>query len=618
MNRPPKQLVALSSVSLLLGSQILALSPPPAQAQTVVGNVGCPAGTVEGPVNLIINGNFSTNAGIPGPVARFLVPPGLGFTSDLPYRGDFAYPSDGNPGALPAPPANNGGGLSIQNGAVPGVPGVVTGRGVNAAEVARAGITPANPINTYLYSNPFLDNAGNSTFPTPPGPVIWRQTLNVRPNTYYNFKALFFNLINQPGFSTPLIGLEAGNAPPQTPFPVGDGVTPVPGFPNIQNLLDQWVPVQFSFRSDNLNSIQLRIRDLRRNINGDDFGVTAIGLRECLPTIGVSKAAGTPVPNGNGTFTVPYTVTVRNFAPGPPPGGPEFDLVNLQLADNLATTFADATAFSIQAGSIASQTLTVNPNFNGTNNNNLIQGTDTLLAGTSATVTFNVILTPGTGPNGFGTFFNQVAATASSRGGTPINARSNNGANPDLNGDGRPDPPSPTPVELPRGTGGGGDPRFLLVKRITGITRGGATLSGINFSTFVDDPGTSDDNAPGWSQLSTVGIIDLDATNPLRSGDEVTYTVYYLSNGGSLVSAATVCDPIPNGTQYVANTAQVKRATAAFVPSGAFFPPLAPLPANNSCTSQTNTNGTLIFDVGDVPNTTGSNFGFVRFRVRIN
>jgi uncharacterized repeat protein (TIGR01451 family) len=615
MNRSPRKLIALSSVSLLLGSQVLSLSPPTAQAQTVVGNVGCPAGTREGPVNLLDNGNFSRNTGIPGPVGRFVVPPGLGFTSDLPYRGDNAYPSDNGLGT------NNGGGLSIENSNngqnVPGAPNVVTGRGVRPDEAQRAGID-STAINTYLYSNPNLDNNGNSTFAPAPPPVIWRQTAIVRPNAYYNFKALFFNLINQPGFNTPLISLEAGNSPPPTPFPVGDGTTPVPGFPGIPNTLQSWIPVQFSFKSNNQAAVQLRIRDLRQNINGDDFGVTAIGLRECLPLIGVSKGAGTPVANGDGTFTVPYTVVVRNFAPGPTIGGPEFDLVNLQLADNLSTTFASAASFSVQSGSINSPTLTVNSGFNGTTSNNLIQGTDTLPADSSATVTFNVIVTPGSGPNGFGVFQNQVTATATSRGGTPVNATSNNGASPDVNGDRVPDSPSFTPVSLPRGGGGGGDPNFLLVKRITGVTRAGGALPGVNFSTFVDDPGTSDDNAPGWSQLSTVGIINLDATNPLRSGDEVTYTVYYLSNGGGLVSAATVCDPIPNGTQYVQDSAQVKRAADPFVPSGAFFPPLAPLPANNSCTNQTNSNGTVIFDVGDVPNTTGSNFGYVRFRVRIN
>ncbi|UBF26302.1 hypothetical protein K9N68_33190 [Kovacikia minuta CCNUW1] len=598
MKRSLTRLVALASSSAYVIAQTLFL-PTPTQAQTFEGTTGCPAGTSQSGTNFIFNGNFNVSPGGVGPIL-----PGnpAGFTSTLPYRGDGVYPDDSPPAPTPL------GGLSIQTGAVSYFNNQVIGQPF-------PGDTSLNvpPSNTYLYSNP---NAAATT-PRTQGsafnnPVIWRQVVaGLRPNTTYNFQAFFYDLLAQgafPGAAAPFIQLQVGS-----PGAAPTLVTP----PQRVQPRQQWQRIEISFTTaPGQTSLELTIVDQANTIFGDDFGFTAIGLRECFPTIGVSKQAGTPVSNGDGTFTIPYTVVVRNF--GPPGGAGQYDLLNLQLSDTLSTTFANATSFSIQSGSISSPTLTVNPNFNGSTNTNLLQGSDILEAGTSETVTFNVIVTPGTGPNGFGVFENQVSATASSRGGTPVNARSSNGASPDQDNNGRPDPPTPTPVELPRGGGGGGDPRFLLVKRITGVNRSGAALPGVNFNTFVDDTNTSDDNAPGWSQLSTVGIIDLDAANPLRSGDEVTYTVYYLSNGGGTVSAATVCDPIPNGTQYVANSAQVSRANAPFVPSGAFFPPLATLPPNNSCIDQTNSNGTVIFDVGDVPNTAGSNFGYVRFRVKIN
>lgn len=635
MKRPLKILASLTSASALVGSQFL-LPLPPAKAQTFINNAGCPVGTTESPTNRVTNGNFSTNSGITGPgnpptaVAPFPVPAGLGFQSDLPYRGDRAYPDDGN-----------GGGLSIQNGVLtdPNTPAVVNGRGVTAAEAAQVGIDPA-PINTYLYSNPFNNNAGQPVVipPAPAGtppPIVWRQTLTVNPNTVYNFKALFFNLLRNDGVPgsngvPPEIRLESG--PPgaagtgalNPTLRVGDPAAPVPGFPGITNVRQAWIPVQFAFRTNpGQNQIELRIVDLAQNSFGDDFGVTAVGLRECIPVIGVSKNAGTPIDNGNGTFTVPYTVVVRNFAPAGTPA--VYDLLNLQLADNLSQTFASASSFQVQPGSIQSPTLTVNPNFSGIPNganpaaNSLLLGTDTLAAGTTATVTFNVILTPGTGSNGFGPFQNQVRATATSRGGSPVDANSNNGVNPDLNGNGLPDPPSPTLVSLPRpNIPGVGNQRFRLVKRITNATRNGAPIPGVDFGSVVNDPSSTDDDAPGWAQFPPVGVITIPPSNPLQSGDEVTYTVYFLSDGDTTVRNTNVCDPIPTSTTFVSGSTQIQRPSTSLSPGGAFFPPLAPLPPDNSCTSQTNTNGSVIYDVGDVSNAPGSNFGLVRFKVRIN
>ncbi|NJP09950.1 MAG: DUF11 domain-containing protein [Leptolyngbyaceae cyanobacterium RU_5_1] len=159
---------------------------------------------------------------------------------------------------------------------------------------------------------------------------------------------------------------------------------------------------------------------------------------------------------------------------------------------------------------------------------------------------------------------------------------------------------------------------FRIVKRITDVTRGGATLSGVNFNTVVDDPNSTDDNAPGWSQIPLLGVLALDASNPVRSGDEVTYTVYFLSDGSAPALDTSICDPIPGGTTFVLNSLQLKLGNATPGSIGNFFTPLAPLPENNSCPNQTNPNGATIVNLGTVSNTAGSNFGFVRFRVRVN
>jgi uncharacterized repeat protein (TIGR01451 family) len=159
-------------------------------------------------------------------------------------------------------------------------------------------------------------------------------------------------------------------------------------------------------------------------------------------------------------------------------------------------------------------------------------------------------------------------------------------------------------------------PNLLLVKRITNVVRGGMALGGINFSSFVDDPADANDNAPGWFQLSPVGIYKLEPEKSLQSNDEVEYTIYLLSDGDSSVNNVNFCDLIPSGTTFVPDTIQATIGTAAV--GGNFFSPLAPLPAKNACPNPNNPDGAVIVNLGNISNAVGSNFGFIRFRVRIN
>ncbi len=601
MKRPLRLLASLASISTLLGSQTLFL-PEPARSQVLVGNL-CPPGTARSKgKNFVRNGTFTISPGILGQIPA--ANPSE-FTSNLPYVGDGVYPSDGPPGPpLPLPPFR--GGLSIQNGSVNFAGGVVNG-------VPFPG-DPANdvpPSQTYLYSNPFDNfNGTQIAFPPPPPsppplpspdpllltPVVWRQTITgLAPNTTYNFFAFFFDLLvrNQvPGASTPQILLRT--APPvagASGIPIA--VAPTPADRQI------WIPIQYVFTTGpTQTSGILEIVDTSRNIFGDDFGVTAISLRECTPNIGVEKSAGTPIDNGNGTFTIPYTVRVRNLAPVPLPVQPSttYDLKNLQLTDPLTDLAAKATINSIT--NIQSPTLAVNTGYNGPGNPNLLFGTDILTPQTPAVVTFNVILTPGSSSQGLGPFNNTVRAAATTQGGTTVSDNAN------------------AAVQL------SGAANLLLVKRITNVRRNGATLGGVNFGAFTDDPASTDDNNPGWTQLlstgSPVGIIALDVNNPVIPGDEVEYTVYFLSNGSVPTLATNICDLIPAGTTLVSGTSQAQSGTTPATSSGTVFTPLAPLPANNSCITQSNPNGAVIFNLGDVANTPAENVGFTRFQVRIN
>jgi uncharacterized repeat protein (TIGR01451 family) len=102
----------------------------------------------------------------------------------------------------------------------------------------------------------------------------------------------------------------------------------------------------------------------------------------------------------------------------------------------------------------------------------------------------------------------------------------------------------------------------------------------------------------------------------LQSGDEVEYTIYFLSDGSSPANNIQLCDLIPAGTTFVPNSIQ---ATIGTVPIGGnFLSPLTPLSTGNACSDQTNPNGAVTVNLGNISNATGGNFGFIRFRVRID
>lgn len=254
--------------------------PETAQAQIInrEGN-GCPAGSRPGTTNFLINGNFATSAGtgqgvytVSGPV-----PPSLGFTSDLPYRGDGVYPNDVPPDAA-VPNDRGGGGLSIQNGPFDYF-NIVAGQPFPG--------DPANnvpPSNTYLYSNPnalaVSPNVQSSAI-EPGNPTIWAQTATgLQPNTTYNFIAYFYNLLT---LDNPAL---VGGAPPIivlriTSPTTGDFIT---GAPITVSTRQKWTPVQFAFTTEaGQTSVNLSIIDRANNIFGDDFGLTAIALNQCTP-----------------------------------------------------------------------------------------------------------------------------------------------------------------------------------------------------------------------------------------------------------------------------------------------------------------------------------------------
>ena len=333
------------------------------------------------------------------------------------------------------------------------------------------------------------------------------------------------------------------------------------------------------------------------------------------PKLGVAKQVGTPTVNDDGSYTVSYTVLVKNFGTVP--------VNNVQLTENLfgspGSTFFGATSAVVSASpTIVSGPLTaINSAFNGNSNQNLLSGTETLGAGQSATLTFSVRVVPGN----LNTFNNVVTATGVGPNGQPLPPQQSvdqtgiANPNPDLNGDGDPSNDANANTRTPITFG----PRFRLLKRITSATRGGAPISGVNFGSVVTDAEglATAINAAG---LPPIGVLSIPPATPLASGDEVEYTIYFLSDGGTPAIDTNLCDQVPLQGTFIGDSNRLKLGSADLVRGGTVFSPIAPLPANNSCPDQSNPNGSVIFGLGNVPSirTSNTGTGFVRFRIRIN
>jgi uncharacterized repeat protein (TIGR01451 family) len=193
-----------------------------------------------------------------------------------------------------------------------------------------------------------------------------------------------------------------------------------------------------------------------------------------------------------------------------------------------------------------------------------------------------------------------------------------------------------------------------LVKRITRINNqdindilDGSSAVPLDDPRFVAAPRDLDDDDAKWPASYLRGVIN---TNTVKPGDEIEYTIYFLSNGQSEVSNIKFCDLVPDNTTflptafngltpndggsgtdqgialavgsttptvYFSNTADSDRAT--------FYP------ANDPATPTycgTNTNGAVVVEITrnpvlpNIPPATGSgtpsnSYGFVRFRATV-
>lgn len=196
------------------------------------------------------------------------------------------------------------------------------------------------------------------------------------------------------------------------------------------------------------------------------------------------------------------------------------------------------------------------------------------------------------------------------------------------------------------------DPNLLLVKRITAINPGQSDE--IKFNSFVNDD-SNNDNDPNWPEDDNTylrGAVNIEPeVAVVEPGDEVEYTIYFLSNGKEDATNVKICDLIPNNMTFVSNSIALLNSSAsgatarelsnaADADEGTFIAPgIAPVdpeaalplcgkPDPNDpdkfvpVDATDNVDGIVVVELdflpeATAPGTPANSYGFIRFRARV-
>ena len=212
------------------------------------------------------------------------------------------------------------------------------------------------------------------------------------------------------------------------------------------------------------------------------------------PAIGVAKRVHHVTDNGDGTYTVVYTLRVENLG--------DVTLSDVQVTDDLSQTFAGIT---VNSAAPTSSDFTVNSGYDGSTDISLLAGTDVLNVGASGVITLTAMVTPGTNR---GPFHNQAVATGKTPQGTTVQDTSDNHVDPDSSGNGDAGDPGeddPTPVSF--------DPAGFIYDEDTGEILSGGSIT-------VDGPGQvtiTQDGSDGTYRFytdGTPGVYTMTVTPP--------------------------------------------------------------------------------------------------------
>jgi uncharacterized repeat protein (TIGR01451 family) len=204
------------------------------------------------------------------------------------------------------------------------------------------------------------------------------------------------------------------------------------------------------------------------------------------------------------------------------------------------------------------------------------------------------------------------------------------------------------------------NPNLLLVKRITGINGLPQKHSGAPLNVYDNDPNNPyDDNknaapvAPftqastnKWpdtiSDTSSGFLLGARDGGTILPNDSIEYTIYFVSAGDSTAKSVLMCDRVPKEITFIPNAfnslpagatgligdrgiaVNLGGTTKSYSNSAdgdfaQYFSPGITLPS--ICGAETNTNGAVVVNLGDIPNATAvgtpGSYGFVRFQGRM-
>ncbi|AFY49178.1 conserved repeat protein [Nostoc sp. PCC 7524] len=357
--------------------------------------------------------------------------------------------------------------------------------------------------------------------------------------------------------------------------------------------------------------------------------------------------------------TVEYTITYSNLNPG------NSNAVDFVINDTLPSqiTFVNATIVTQTSGN----NITLNPSYTGTGaltNSGTLRVGDTITIRITATINnanagnpiinqANANFTTPDNPTGtVGTAYTDADSAGATTNppivGNYFAQTADDGSN--LGND-----PSKTDDDEPTlFTAVINPPNLLLVKRITRINSqdltdlvDGRSDVATTASNYVAALRETDDNDFKWPIGYLRGLINGGNVKP---GDDLEYTIYFLSNGQGNATNVKVCDLVPNNVTFLPaafnnqtpndgglagadqGIALAVGSNTVFLSSiadsdrGTFYP--ANDPNTPSFCPSSNTNGAVVVnitrnpDLPNLPQATGSgtptnSYGFVRFRVQV-
>jgi LPXTG-site transpeptidase (sortase) family protein len=269
------------------------------------------------------------------------------------------------------------------------------------------------------------------------------------------------------------------------------------------------------------NTFTVTAEDVDGNIDTASDSTDVAFIDTGTSVIGVAKDLDSSVLVSSGTYDVTYTLLVRNYGTK--------DLANIQVVDDLKATFPDPAIIDVQ--SVSSTDFSVNAGYDGDTDTDLLEGTDSLAAGESGTITLVVRVTPDI----VGPYNNSATVSAMTTTGTNIDDLSHDGNDPDgavAEHDGDPTNNSdPTPI---------------------------------SFTGSLFDPPT--------------GIKTVDGSGK----PQLLWTMVWINNANHFAVNAVVHDPIPLNSTYTVTAGRTGTGMPAGAPAGSTMDGV-------SCTAGTST-----------------------------